>query len=132
MAHRRLGAVAAAALVLGCTTACASPAPAPGPSPSAPARPAFPAVPGPRAGAYFADDVWHVRVRVVDPEAAYADARRRLVDGGYQLTKDREATGGGDGQACTQRLCVGFTATPAPDGPAVAYEVFHPLGITTG
>ena len=73
---------------------------------------------------------WHRTVRVDDPEAAYREARQLLVDGGFALTKDREGTGGGDGQACTTELCVGFTATDIPGaGPTVVYDVFHPSGV---
>jgi hypothetical protein len=69
-------------------------------------------------------------VRVADADVAYAAARRLLVDGGFILTKDRQGTGGGDGQACTTELCVGFTATDIPGtGPTLAYDWFHPTGV---
>lgn len=72
---------------------------------------------------------WLIRVRVTDPDSGYAAAKAALVEGGYTLTKDRAGTGGGDGQACTERLCVSFAATGDPTaGPSVLYEVFHSTG----
>lgn len=114
-------------LLAGCTAA----RPVAVASPAAP-RPSFPAVSGRVLDSSAADGEWRVRVRVADSDEAYRDARSRLVRGGFTLTKDREGTGGGDGQACREDLCVGFTATDLDgSGPTVAYEVFHPLGITT-
>jgi len=117
--------VAAVALA-GCSAA-----PAPDPSASSPPAPSFPAVAGTSVSA--SDDgglEWHRVVRVADSEAGYRDARRLLVDGGFTLTKDRQGTGGGDGQACTPELCVGFSATDGTAaGPIVAYDVFRPSGV---
>ena len=118
----------AAALLSGCTTAASAPA-APSPSPSV----SWPMVPGRVLARSQAYGEHFVTVEVADPEKAYARARALLVDAGYQLTKDREATGGGDGQACTTALCVQFTATTDPrSGPSLAYEAFHSTGPVAG
>ena len=117
-----------AATLLLCT-ACSADLAAPSPAPPTPA-PAFPAVRGRTLSASGTAAEWHRVVRVADAEDGYAEARRLLVDGGFTLTKDRQGTGGGDGQACTTDLCVGFTATDIPGtGPTVAYDVFHPTGV---
>lgn len=133
MRSRRVPQVLAllAAVPLAALTGCTGAAPAPSASPT----PAFswPAVPGERLGSTTTADEQKVRVRVADPEAAYARARSLLVDAGYVLTKDRQGTGGGDGQACSPDtlVCVGFTAGDDPDaGPSVLYEVFRSTGIT--
>lgn len=120
-----------AALAPAALTGCTAAAPVPPPSPT----PAFswPAVPGQRLSSTTTAEEQKVRVRVADPEAAYARARSLLVDAGYVLTKDRRGTGGGDGQACSPDtlVCVGFTAGDDPDaGPSVLYEVFRSTGIT--
>jgi hypothetical protein len=132
MLRRDRGAAGAAlaALVLAACTACAEPA-APAPSATAAASaPAFPAVRGTVITSSSSDEEWWRTVRVADSEAAYRQARQLLLDGGFVLTKDREGTGGGDGQACTTELCVSFTATDDTDaGPTVAYDVFHPTGV---
>jgi hypothetical protein len=125
---RLLVGVAAAAGVLVVLAGCSAPAPPPRPATARPA-PSFPAVPGRVLSASGSEVEWHRVVRVDDGEAGYAEARRLLVAGGFVLTKDRQGTGGGDGQACTPDLCVGFTATSAGDGPTVAYDVFRPTGI---
>lgn len=121
----------ALALILA-LTACRAPVPAPTATATTdPPPPAFPTVSGSvldRSMPVAGD--WLIRVRVADPEDAYAAAREALVDGGFTLTKDRSGAGGGDGQACTTQLCVSFTATDDPAaGPSVLYEVFHPTGV---
>ena len=123
------GVVAAAGVVV-LLGACSAPSPPPQPATARPA-PAFPAVPGRVLSSSASEVEWHRVVRVEDAEAAYAEARRLLVDGGFVLTKDRQGTGGGDGQACTPDLCVGFTAPRIGDGegPTVAYDVVRPTGI---
>lgn len=134
MVGPRNPAVVGALLVVFVMTGCSAPAPAASPASATPtSRPSFPAVPGRVLDESQGDGVWQVRLRVGDAEAGYRAARQRLLDGGYQLTKDREGTGGGDGQACIPRLCVGFSATEDPGSglQSVAYEVFHPVGITT-
>lgn len=126
------GAAAGALLLALALTACTAPDPAP-PSPAPSARPSWPMVPGRVLARSEAYGEQFVTVAVTDPEAAYARARALLVDAGYRLTKDREATGGGDGQACTTALCVQFTATTDPAlGPNVAYEAFHSTGPVAG
>jgi hypothetical protein len=121
----RILVIASALVCAGCAS------PSAGPAPRATASvPAFPAVPGEVVSSSASDLEWRRTVRVEDPEAAYREARRLLVDGGFVLTKDREGTGGGDGQACTTDLCVGFTANDTSDaGPTVVYDVFHPSGV---
>ena len=120
-----VAAVAGSLVLLAGCTAAAPPAPSPTASPA----PSFPAVAG-RTLSSSASAVEGPRVvRVADPAVGYREARRLRVDGGFVLTKDREGTGGGDGQACTPDLCVGFTAVDAGDGPTVAYDVFHPTGV---
>lgn len=120
-----LVAAAAAIGLAGCVAAT------PPAAPSATTAPSFPAVQGRTLST--SDDggsEWQRVVRVRDSDVAYRQARRLLVDGGFTLTKDREGTGGGDGQACTAMLCVGFTATDGTDaGPIVEYDWFHPDGI---
>ena len=129
--HRRGGGPGRAPVLLAVLlcAGCTATAPAPTARPTASA-PAFPAVRGEVLSSSATDLEWRRTVRVDDSEAAYREARRLLVDAGFVLTKDREGTGGGDGQACTTDLCVGFTATDATDaGPTVAYDVFHPTGV---
>lgn len=111
---------------------CTTPAPAPAPASPSPSV-AWPMLPGRVLARSHAYGEQFVTVEVADPEQAYARARALLVDAGYRLTKDREATGGGDGQACTTALCVQFTATTDPQyGPSLAYEAFHPTGPVAG
>jgi hypothetical protein len=131
MARRRrpgvLIPVAAAALLLlaGCSTE-----PAPAPTPSSSPAPSFPAVAGAVLDEYGSEVEWHRTLRVDDATDAYEEARQRLVDGGFTLTKDRQGTGGGDGQACTTELCIGFTANDIPGkGPRLVYDVFRPTGM---
>lgn len=130
MVHGRRGGglrilvIATALLCAGCTSPSAAPAPR-----ATASVPAFPAVQGEVVSSSASDLEWRRTVRVEDPEAAYREARRLLVDGGFTLTKDREGTGGGDGQACTTDLCVGFTANTSDGGPTVVYDVFHPSGV---
>jgi hypothetical protein len=82
------------------------------------------------AGAVDGADL-HAWVASADPEVGYRDAKALLVDAGFVLTKDRVATGGGDGQACsTASLCVNFTGSDdAVYGETVQYDVFHGTGI---
>ena len=73
---------------------------------------------------------WVVTVRVTDPPAAYRLARSLLTADGYQLTLDEPVVDGGNGQACTTALCVGFSALKRPGfGDSVQYEVFHSTGV---
>ncbi len=73
---------------------------------------------------------WVVTVRVADPPTAYREARSLLVEHGYELTLDEPVVDGGNGQACTTRLCVGFSALTRPQiGRTVQYEVFHSTGV---
>jgi hypothetical protein len=117
---------AALLLLSACT---AAPAPVATPS-SGSSVPPFPAVSAAVLAASGSDVEWHRTLRVDDPTAAYEEARRLLVDGGFTLTKDRQGTGGGDGQACTPELCVGFTANDIPGkGPRLVYDVFRPTGV---
>jgi hypothetical protein len=111
-------------------TACAQ-SPTPSPSPSASGPPAFPRVAGevvsqsePNPGD------WLLAVRVADPAAAYREARSLLTEAGFQVTNDAPSGDGGNGQACTTRLCVSFTAVTHPgQRPTVDYEVFHSTGV---
>lgn len=138
---RRSSAALVAACILallGCTAQPSPPAPPPtNPSPVTSGLPAgfpvsVPLVPGRVvAGAVDGADL-HAWVASEDPEAGYRDARQRLVDAGFVLTKDRVATGGGDGQACApgSDLCVSFTGSDdAHYGRTVQYDVFHGSGI---
>lgn len=123
----RAGGLLAVLVLTGCAPAAVAPAPSPSPSV------AWPMLPGRVLARSQEFGEQHLVVAVADPEAAYARARALLVDAGYQLTKDREARGGGDGQACTTALCVQFTATTDPEhGPSVAYEAFHSTGPVAG
>ncbi len=117
-------------VLLACSACTAATAPATSPTASVPSVPAFPAVRGRTLSSSASDGEWHRVVRVADADAAYAAARRLLVEGGFTLTKDRQGRGGGDGQACTTALCVSFAATDIPGtGPTVAYDVFHSTGV---
>jgi hypothetical protein len=128
--HRTGALLPLAGAVLLLVTACtAAPAPTATPSPAA-SVPPFPAASGAVLSASGSDVEWHRTLQVDDATAAYEEARRLLVDGGFTLTKDRQGTGGGDGQACTTELCVGFTANDIPGkGPRLVYDVFRPTGI---
>lgn len=123
---------AAVVVVLGAVlTGCTSPAaPAASSSTEGSEVPEWPRVEGRVVSQSRSANDLVVRIAVRDPEAAYAQARERLVDGGYQLTKDREGRGGGDGQACTPALCVNFSANDDPtSGPGLTYETFHSSGV---
>ena len=73
---------------------------------------------------------WVVTVRVADPPAAYREARGLLTAHGYRLTLDEPVVDGGNGQACTTELCVGFSALTRPGvGRTLQYEVFHSTGV---
>ncbi len=123
------GAALLAVLLLSGCTAAGPAAPSPAPTRSA----AWPRLPGRELARWEVSGVEHVIVAVGDPSAAYPRARALLVDAGFRLTKDREATGGGDGQACTTALCVQFSATTDPRyGRSVAYEAFHSSGPAPG
>lgn len=123
-----LGLIALA--LAGCTAAPETEA-APAPSPTSTAA----AFRWPRVEGRIVQDVVTehehlMRIAVDDPDRGYAQARELLVKAGFQLTKDRPATGGGSGQACTTALCVSFGAdTLADEGPGVTYEAFHSTGV---
>lgn len=127
---RRPVLIAAAAVALLPLASCAQ-TPAPVGTPSAAGPPAFPRV----AGAVVSQSEpdrgdWLLAVRVADPAAAYREARTLLTRGGFQITNDAPAEDGGNGQACTTRLCVSFTAVTHPgERPTVDYEVFHSSGV---
>ena len=119
-----LVAAAAAIGLAGCTAAT------PPATPSSAAAPSFPAVQGTTLSTSGDGLEWHRVVRVQDSDTAYGQARQLLVDGGFTLTKDRQGTGGGDGQACTPKLCVGFSATDGTDaGPILEYDWLRPTGV---
>jgi hypothetical protein len=123
-------AVAAACVALaGCTGSSAPPPPS---RASAGAFPrAVPVIPGRVLAHSNADAEWRLWVASPDPLNGYRAARRLLVRAGFTLTKDREGTAGGDGQACTERLCVEISGLDDPVyGASVAYEVFRPSGVT--
>lgn len=110
-------------------TACAE---TPAPDRSAAGPPAFPQVAGTvvsRSEPNPGD--WLVAVRVTDPAAAYREARTLLTRAGFEMTNDAPAVDGGNGQACTTRLCVSFTALQHPGSAStVEYEVFHSTGMS--
>ncbi len=134
-ATRVLLAAAAAAVLMGSLSGCigtGGPASSPTPT-SAQASPipaAVPLIPGRVLGREYAAGVWREWIAVKDPLAGYHVARARLLAAGYILTKDRENTTGGDGQACTEKLCVGITGVDdVTYGDSVAYVVYAPSGV---
>ena len=105
------------------------------PSPTASAAGGFPRsvplVPGRVLARTHANGEWHVWVAAPDPLRGYREAQRRLGQAGFVITKDRQGTGGADGQVCTAELCVGLTGVDDPVyGASVAYEVFKPSGLS--
>jgi hypothetical protein len=122
-------ALAACAVVVA-LTGCSTTAPPVAPSTST-GPPSFPRI----AGTVLSTvqpvrGDWVVTVRVADPPAAYREARTLLTAHGYQLTLDEPVVDGGNGQACTTQLCVGFSALTRPGvGRTLQYEVFHSTGV---
>jgi hypothetical protein len=127
---RRPAVLVVAALIALALAGCAE-TPVATPSSSSSGPPSFPRVTGtvvsqsePTRGD------WLISVQVADAATAYGEAKRLLTAKGFQVTNDAPASDGGNGQACTTRLCVSFTALAHPgQGPTVDYEVFHSTGV---
>lgn len=121
-----LAALAVAVALAGCSTVQQPVA-----TSTAAGPPSFPRI----AGTVLSTDQsspgdWVVTVRVADAPTAYRQARDLLTAKGYQLTLDEPVVDGGNGQACTTAVCVGFSALDRPSvGTTVEYEVFHSTGV---
>jgi hypothetical protein len=122
-------ALAAGAVVLA-LAGCAAPPPPVAPS-RTPGPPSFPRIAGTvLSTVQSVPGDWVVTVRVADPPSAYREARALLTAHSYRLTLDEPVVDGGNGQACTTDLCVGFSALTRPQlGRTLQYEVFHSTGV---
>lgn len=121
--------LASTAIVLALAGCTAAPRPVASSTPAGP--PAFPRIAGTvLSSVQSVPGDWVVTVRVADPPAAYRAARSLLTAHGYRLTLDEPVVDGGNGQACTTALCVGFSALDRPAvGRTLQYEVFHSTGV---
>lgn len=127
----RVVSLLAVCCAVGLLLAACSASPAPAPTRSAAGPPAFPRIAGTVVSTTESvPGDWVVTLRVADPPSAYRQARALLTARGFQLTLDEPVVDGGNGQACTTALCVGFSALSRPGvGPSIQYEVFHSTGV---